>query len=116
MGENQNLSFLLQQKNILDIQQQGLNGKLTTIDENLTMAEKGQKGITDKIQVMLSELQIIKLECEGYRVRANGVSEQLQEMQQNLQSVLDTLPDNADEKSWQTLLDKTITSLDVLPM
>ena len=105
------LQQLLQQKNILDIQQQELNGKLTTIDENLTMAEKGQKGITDKIQVMLSELQSIKLECEGYRVRANGVLEQLQEMQQNLQSVLDSLPDNADEKSWQTLLDKTITSV-----
>ena len=105
------LQQLLQQKNILDIQQQELNGKLTTIDENLTMAEKGQKGITDKIQVMLSELQSIKLECEGYRVRAKGVLEQLQEMQQNLQSVLDSLPDNADEKSWQTLLDKTITSV-----
>jgi len=98
----------------LDIQQQELNDKLAIIDENLTMAEKGQKGITDKIQVMQSELQIIKLECEGYRVRANGVSEQLQEMQHNLQSVLDTLPDNADEKSWQILLDKTITSLDRL--
>ena len=108
------LQQLLQQKNILDIQQQELNDKLAIIDENLTMAEKGQKGITDKIQVMQSELQIIKLECEGYRVRANGVSEQLQEMQHNLQSVLDTLPDNADEKSWQILLDKTITSLDRL--
>jgi chromosome segregation protein len=105
------LQQLLQQKNILDIQQEELNEQLATIDENLTIAEKGQKGIIDKIQVMLSDLQSIKLECEGYRVRANGVLEQLQEMQQNLQSVLDTLPDDADEKSWQTLLDKTMTSL-----
>jgi len=109
--QQESLQQLLHQKNTLDIQQQDLNDKLATIDEKLSLAEKGQKGVTDKIQVMLSELQSLKLECEGYRVRANGVIEQLQDMQQNLKSVLDTLPNNADEKSWQTLLDKTITSV-----
>jgi chromosome segregation protein len=109
--QQESLQQLLHQKNTLDIQQQELNDKLATIDGKLSLAEKGQKGVTDKIQVMLSELQSLKLECEGYRVRANGVIEQLQDMQQNLKSVLDTLPDNADEKSWQTLLDKTITSV-----
>ncbi|MFB1036336.1 MAG: hypothetical protein QMC38_13415, partial [Sinobacterium sp.] len=109
--QQESLQQLLQQKNNLDIQQQGLNEKLAATDEKLSLAEQGQKGVTDKIQVMLTELQSIKLECEGYRVRANGVLEQLQEMQQNLKSVLDTLPDDADEKSWQTLLDKTIASV-----
>jgi chromosome segregation protein len=88
-----------------------LNEDLAAIDDKLSVAEKGQKGVTDKIQTMLSELQSIKLECEGYRVRANGVLEQLQEMQQNIKSVLETLPENADEKSWQILLDKTIASV-----
>jgi chromosome segregation protein len=105
------LQQLLEQKSTLDMQQQELNDKLASIDEKLSVAEKGQKGVTDKIQAMLGELQSIKLECEGYRVRANGVLEQLQEMQQNLKSVLDTLPENADEKSWQNLLDKTIASV-----
>ncbi len=109
--QQQSLQQLLQQKATLDIQQQELNGKLAAIDEKLSVAEKGQKGVTDKIQAILSELQSIKLECEGYRVRANGVLEQLQEMQQNLKSVLDTLPEDADEKSWQNLLDKTIASV-----
>jgi chromosome segregation protein len=95
----------------LDNQQQRLNEDLAAIDDKLSVAEKGQKGVTDKIQTMLSELQSIKLECEGYRVRANGVLEQLQEMQQNIKSVLETLPENADEKSWQILLDKTIASV-----
>jgi chromosome segregation protein len=105
------LQLLLEQKTMLDIQQQELSDKLAVIDEKLSVAEKGQKGVTDKIQAMLSELQSIKLECEGYRIRANGVLEQLQEMQQNLKSILDTLPENADGKSWQTLLDKTIASV-----
>ena len=106
--QQESLQQLLEQKATLDSQQQELHDKLATIDEKLSVAEKGQQGVTDKIQVMLSELQSIKLECEGYRVRANGVLEQLQEMQQNLKSVLDTLPEEANEKSWQNLLDKTI--------
>ncbi len=109
--QHNSLQQLLQQKNTLDSQQQELNDKLAQIDVKLSVLEKGQKGVTDKIQVMLSELQSIKLECEGYRVRANGVLEQLQEMQQDLKSVLDNLHKNADEKSWQNLLDETISSV-----
>jgi chromosome segregation protein len=109
--QHNSLQQLLQQKNTLDSQQQELNDKLSQTDVKLSVLEKGQKGVTDKIQVMLSELQSIKLECEGYRVRANGVLEQLQEMQQDLNSVLDDLHKNADEKSWQNLLDETISSV-----
>jgi chromosome segregation protein len=95
----------------LDTQQQDHNNKLATIDEKLSLVEKGQKGITDKIQLMLGELQSIKLDCEGHRVRAEGVLEQLKEMQQNIKSVLNTLPVEADEKSWQHSLDKTVMLL-----
>ena len=109
--QQESLQQMLEQKAILDIQQQELNDKLATIEEKLSVAEKGQQGVTDKIKVMLSELQSIKLECEGYRVRAKGVLDQLQEMQQNLKSVLESLPEDATEKSWQALLDKTIASV-----
>ncbi|MEP1446723.1 MAG: chromosome segregation protein SMC [Paraglaciecola sp.] len=109
--QQDSLQQLLEQKAILDIQQQELNDKLANIQEKLSVAEKGQQGVTDKIQVMLSELQSIKLECEGYRVRANGVLDQLQEMQQNLKSVLESLPEDSNEKTWQNHLDKTVASV-----
>ena len=109
--QQESLQQFLEQKATLDIQLQALNDNLAVVDEKLSLAEKGQQGVTDKIQLMLSELQSIKLECEGYRVRANGVLEQLQEMQQNLKSVLETLPEEAEEKSWQNLLDKTTASV-----
>ena len=96
---------------IAHFQKNELNDKLAGIEEKLSVGEKGQQGVTDKIQEMLSELQGIKLECEGFRVRAKGILEQLQEMQQNLKSVLETLPEDATEISWQNLLDKTIASV-----
>ncbi|WP_299071714.1 chromosome segregation protein SMC [uncultured Paraglaciecola sp.] len=105
--QQQSLQSMLQQKTEWDKQQQQHNEQLLMIDEKLSLAEKGQLGVTEKIQSMLGELQSYKLECEGYRVRAKGVLDQLQEMQQNLKSVLDTLPEDADEKNWQNLLDKT---------
>jgi chromosome segregation protein len=88
--------------------------KLSLVEDKLYLAEKGQQAVTDKIQVMLTELQSIKLECEGFRVRANGVLEQLHDMQQNIKPLLENLPEKAEEKYWQALLDKTIASLNKL--
>ena len=107
----ENLQQQLEQKAELEIQQNVLSDQLSSVEEKLLEAEKGQQGVTDKIQAMLTELQSIKLECEGYRVRANGVLEQLEEMQQPVKTVLEGLDENANEDEWQTLLDKTSASI-----
>ncbi|WP_158969240.1 chromosome segregation protein SMC [Paraglaciecola sp. L3A3] len=110
----ENLQQLLEQKAELELQQADITEHLSLVEENLLTAEKGQQGVTDKIQAMLTELQSIKLEYEGYRVRANGVLEQFAEMQQNIKQVLENLPADADEASWQVLLEKTTASLNRL--
>ncbi|MCF2947111.1 chromosome segregation protein SMC [Paraglaciecola aquimarina] len=105
------LQELLEQKAEIELSQSLLNQQLLEVEEKLSVAEKGQQGVTNKIQAMLTDLQSIKLECEGYRVRANGFVEQLQEMQQNLKLVLESLPTDADENTWQGLLEKTTASV-----
>ncbi|MEP4099375.1 chromosome segregation protein SMC [Paraglaciecola sp.] len=107
----ENLQLYLEQKATLEIEQNDLSEKLSEIEEKLREAEKGQQGVTDKIQSMLTELQSVKLECEGFRVRANAVLEQLEEMQQPLKTVLDDLSADAEENEWQRLLDKTTASV-----
>ncbi|MDU0355229.1 chromosome segregation protein SMC [Paraglaciecola aquimarina] len=109
--QEENLQQLLEQKAELELQQSDIADKLGIVEEKLLEAEKGQQGVTDKIQSMLTELQSIKLECEGYRVRAKGVLEQFEEMQLNIKQVLENLPTDADEASWQVLLEKTSASL-----
>jgi chromosome segregation protein len=103
----ENLQLLLEQRAELDSQQHRLSDQVAELESQISEAQKGQQGVTDKIQLMLVELQSIKLECEGYRVRANGVLEQLQEMQQSLKSLLENLPEDADENLWQQNLEKT---------
>jgi chromosome segregation protein len=105
------LQRLLEQKAELEIQQQHFSAQLAEIDNKVNEVEKGQQGVTDKIQLMLTEMQSIKLECEGYRVRANGVLEQLHEQQQPLKPLLEQLPDDADETTWQLNLEKITASV-----
>ena len=107
----EHLQSLLEQKAVLEIQQQQFSSQLADIDSQINAAEKGQQGVTDKIQQMLTELQSIKLECEGYKVRANGVLEQLQELQQPLKELLEQLPEDADETNWQLNLEKTTAAV-----
>lgn len=47
------------------------------------------------------------IEIESIRARANTVVEQLAESQQNLNTLLESLPDEADEKRWQQELEQT---------
>jgi chromosome segregation protein len=105
------LEGLLEQRAEIELLQNQVSNALAQVDEFLAEAEKGQQGVNDKIQQMGAELQSIKLECEGFRVRANGVIEQLQEMQQSLKAILDNLSDEANEQQWQKLLEKTNASL-----
>jgi len=105
------LQLLLEQRAELSITQQQISEQLNSVENQIAEVEKGQQGVTDKIQVMLTELQSIKLECEGYRVRANGVLEQLQELNQQLKAILDTLPEEADEHAWQQQVEKVSASL-----
>lgn len=105
------LESLLEQRTETELQQSQVSDALAQVDAFLAEAEKGQQGVNDKIQQMQAELQSINLECEGFRVRANGVLEQLQEMQQSLKPILEQLPDEANEQQWQQLLEKTTAAL-----
>nr|WP_211162658.1 chromosome segregation protein SMC [Alteromonas ponticola] len=81
--------------------------ELNELHQLLQEAKQGQHGITTQINQRQSALESIKLEIEGYRVRATAVIEQLQETRQNLKAVLEQLDEQADESRWQSELEKT---------
>jgi chromosome segregation protein len=105
------LEELLEQSAQTESQQNVINDLLAGVESRLSAAEKGQQGNTEKIHHMQLELQNVNLECEGYRVRAKGVLEQLDEMRQSLKPLLESLPDDANEEQWQKLLEKTSDSV-----
>lgn len=105
------LETLLEQRMEVELEQTDISDKLAEVELFLADAEKGQQGIIEKIQTMRAALESTKLECEGFRVRANGVLEQLQELQQPLKPILDSLPEDANESAWQQELEKTTASI-----
>ena len=88
-------------------QQQALN----EVDHKLREFELGQQDVLKKVDQMRAAVQSHKLEYEGFNVRAKNHIEQLQEIDQNLKEVLESLPEETDEDEWHRQLEKTGQSL-----
>lgn len=109
--QQERLQALLDNKMNLQARQQDIQNSLQEVEEKLLEAEKGQSGINQAAQRIQAEIDSLKLQIEGNRVRAQSYLEQLQEMQQALKPILENLPDDIDEKVWQQELEKTSASL-----
>lgn len=84
---------------------------LEDIEQWLREAEKGHQSLGKDIQARQTNIDKLNIDIEGYRVRANTILEQLDETQQSLKSILETLPEHVEEKQWQEDLEKTQSSL-----
>lgn len=105
------LEQLLDDRVAIERNQNEISDKLAQVESLLSSAEKGQQGVVDKIAQMRTALESKKLECEGYRVRANATTEQLQELKQPLKQVLENMPAEAEEQQWQLALEKTVAAV-----
>jgi len=105
------LEQLLEQRVVVELEKTHVAEQLSEVELCLSDIEKGQQGIHDKIEQMRNRLEQTRLESEGHKVRAKGVLEQLDEMQQVLKPLLEQLPQDANETAWQQELDKTQNSV-----
>jgi chromosome segregation protein len=105
------LEVWLLERQELEEKQNTQQQKLNEIDHKLREFEMGQQDVLKKVEHMRAAVQNNKLEYEGFNVRANNHIEQLQDIDQNLKVVLESLPDETDENEWQQRLEKTSQSL-----
>jgi chromosome segregation protein len=105
------LQLLLENKSLLQTRQQEIHLTITRVDEKLLEAEKGQSGINQAAENTKAEIDSMKLQAEGSKVRAQSYLEQLQDMEQALKPLLESLPDDIEEEQWQQNLEKTASSL-----
>jgi chromosome segregation protein len=85
--------------------------QLTTVKQLLSDAEKDQQGISEQLEKRRANLESLKLDFQGFKVRSDAVLEQLDELEQGLKDVLERLTEEANEKEWQANLDKTQSSI-----
>ncbi|MBZ9611894.1 chromosome segregation protein SMC [Rheinheimera maricola] len=85
--------------------------QLAVIEQQIRELEQGQHGILQLLNKKRAELAELRLDAEGYRVRANNMLELLREQHVSMKEVLPQLPADADETVWQQQLDKTIDAV-----
>ncbi|NTS77369.1 chromosome segregation protein SMC [Catenovulum sp. SM1970] len=88
--------------------------QLIDVEQLIADLEKGQHGVFTKAEKLKEQIAALKIEREGYNVRAIAVLDVLKELDVNLKTVLDELSDDADEDTWQQDLEKTTLSINRL--
>ena len=105
------LEVWLLERQELEETQKECQQKLNDIEHKLREFELSQQDVLKRVEQMRAAVQSHKLEYEGLNVRAKSHIEQLQDIDQNLKVVLESLPEDVDEDNWQQQLEKTGQSL-----
>ncbi|GHB56541.1 chromosome partition protein Smc [Psychrosphaera saromensis] len=85
--------------------------ELALVAEKISQLEQGQSGIHKKLDSMRSEIESIKLDSEGARIRAQNMLETLKDIEQPLKPILESMPAEANEEEWQAELEKTTLAI-----
>ena len=85
--------------------------ELALVSEKISQLEQGQSGILKKLDTMRSEIESIKLDSEGARVRAQNMLETLHGLEQPLKPILESMPAEANETEWAAELEKSTQAI-----
>lgn len=80
--------------------------QILQLDGHIRLLEQGQQGLLQLRQQRQKSLELLRLDAEGYRVRAANMMELLREMNVNFAELLPTLSLDADESQLQQQLEK----------
>ena len=110
-SQQEQLQQLLEDKAVEEENRAELQIQQEEIANLLRQTQNDHQIIVKDIQARSTQLEKLNIDIEGYRVRGTTILEQLEETKQSLRSVLDTLPEHAEEDAWQQELDKVQASL-----
>ncbi|WP_196797970.1 chromosome segregation protein SMC [Colwellia sp. PAMC 21821] len=94
----------------LQFNQKTLNDSQTRLAE----LEIQQKTSQNKVSGFNEQLARLQLDSEGFKLRAESAIEVLSELQQNIDKVVETMPENAKESLWQAHLIKLAKDIQML--
>jgi chromosome segregation protein len=83
------------------------NNQLADLEQQMRQLEQGQQGLMQQLNQKRQQIESLRLDAEGCRIRANNMLELLREQQVNIKDVIPQLAPDADEVNWQQQLDKT---------
>ncbi len=87
---------------------------LEAVDHQLREHEQKRHGIEQRLQQVAGQLEQARVDSQGLQVRRKGLLDQLQEAQFDLDSVRESLPEEAREADWQQQLEAVGRRIDRL--
>jgi chromosome segregation protein len=100
------LEAKLEQRLVVEEELSKARRALEEVDHQLREREQKRHGIEQRLQTFAGQLEQARVTRQGLQVRSKGLQDQLQEAQFDLQSVLDTLPEEASEAAWSEQLEQ----------
>lgn len=80
--------------------------QLETVEQQLQQYEKERQAAEQKAQTARSRLEKLRMDWQGMQVRRSTLAEQLREGQFDLKTVLENMPEEASEQSWEHELER----------
>ncbi|MCH8500574.1 MAG: AAA family ATPase [Aliidiomarina sp.] len=81
--------------------------QLATVSEEIRILNQGQSAVVERIARQQERVQAGKLELAAARERGHALLDSLKEMNVALKTVLETMPEETNEKEWQQRLETT---------
>ncbi|RUO26091.1 chromosome segregation protein SMC [Aliidiomarina minuta] len=110
----EDLAIALARREEVELAKNEVAEKLAAVEQELGVLTQGQQGVLDKINQQREKVEASKMELAASRERGHSLLEGLQETGYNLKAVLEAMPEEAEENSWQQRLDKIARSLQQL--
>ena len=109
--QKEQLQAYLADKEQLEEQKSERQHALEHAESMLAEAMQGQQGQLAMIAKRQQELDSLKIEAEGVRVRGAAILEQFNELDVTLKTILENLPADAEEKRTQSELEQTTAAI-----
>lgn len=100
------LEELLQTRELVDEERRNWANALSEQEAKIREISQGAQGVHGQVEKVRAQLQSSQMELAALQERTRNVLAVLQEMNQPLKPVLEQLPETADEKAWQTELER----------
>lgn len=104
---------LLQREQVEQARAQASNA-VSELQQQLRELQQGQQGVDAKIEQARQAVESAKLELTALTERSRNILQVLDEMKQPLKPILESLPEQANEREWQAELERLQTAINRL--
>lgn len=96
----------LEQRELVDEQRRSLSNQVSELEQQLRDLSSGAQSVDSQLERARNKVQSVQLELAALQERSRTVLAVLQDLQQPLKPVLESLPEEANEKAWQAELER----------